>query len=597
MKKILLLLAACTISQFIHAQCSITLGGQNPPFFVCTSQLPLQLDGVPAGGSFSPTAGVIGNIFNPIGPGSYPVTYTTPAGTSCTQVVVVSAPSQTAQIIEPSSAFFCENDAPFALTGSLGANPAATFLIDGTIATNTFDPGIWGAGPHLIEYTFIDPANGCVSTDDVTINVLPTPDMAFTGLLPQYCLTDAPTALIATNFAPGQSTFSGPGVTGINTFDPSQAGAGIHTITHSYTDFSGICSNSLSVQVEVVDINIIPNFTAIGSICNTGNTDTLVYSGTAIPATYNPVFNWNVADGTITYNGGDTIVVNWPTTGSKDITLNITGVPCLTQQAAQTIDAGGVNIAFEQTSQNACFSANDTLVYTGGQLPNGALLNWAVTGGNILQETGNLLVVQWTSPGEKEVSLGISGLPCIVEPLVQTITVGGVEVSTIENQIIERGTEIELTTTASSSAGTITNFEWTPAATLSCSDCENPAASPQQTTTYAVTATDINGCFASDTVTITVIDDRSVFVPNIFTPNGDGRNDELLIFGKGIAAIDFTIYDRWGAKIYHTTNPDDGWDGTLDGEALNSGVFVYTLSVTFFDGQTQLVTGNVTLVR
>ncbi|HRI27187.1 MAG TPA: gliding motility-associated C-terminal domain-containing protein [Chitinophagales bacterium] len=595
MKKLALLLILAFYSAYLSAQCSITLGGQNPPFFICLSQLPLQLAGSPPGGVFSPSAGVIGATFNPISPGSYPVTYTTPTGSACTQIVIVSAPSQTAQILQPATAFFCQNGAPVPLVGNLGANPAATFVVNGT-PTNTFDPAVWGAGVHQIQYAYIDPANGCVSADNLIVNVLPTPDMAFTGLQNQYCLTDEPSALVATNFAPGQSTFSGTGVTALGTFDPALAGPGMHQITHSYTDFSGICSNSLTVSVEVSDINITPDFSSLGSICNFSATDTLIYSGTPIPAALSPAFNWLLLpDGNITYNGGDTIVVNWATQGSKNVTLTIAGVPCLNQPVSKTLEVSALNVSFTRLNPAACIGQNDTLIYTGAALPAGAILNWTVADGNILTADNASAVIQWNTSGSKTVSLSISGLPCSIPPVSQTIDVGAVLVTTIPNQTLEKGQEITLATTATGN-GSLT-YLWSQAATLSCSNCDSPIALPQQTTTYAVTATDQLGCTGTAQVTITVIDDRNIFVPNIFTPNGDGRNDQLFVLGNGIDVMEWTIYDRWGGKVYYATNLNDGWDGTLNGEALNSGVFVYTLQVTFFDGQTRLFTGNVTLAR
>ena len=98
-------------------------------------------------------------------------------------------------------------------------------------------------------------------------------------------------------------------------------------------------------------------------------------------------------------------------------------------------------------------------------------------------------------------------------------------------------------------------------------------------------------------MTITVVDDRNVFVPNIFTPNEDGKNDELHVLGKGISEIDWAIYDRWGAKVFQTNDTQGGWDGSFKGKKMNAGVVVYALQVTFYDGQVQKYTGNVTLIR
>jgi gliding motility-associated-like protein len=88
-----------------------------------------------------------------------------------------------------------------------------------------------------------------------------------------------------------------------------------------------------------------------------------------------------------------------------------------------------------------------------------------------------------------------------------------------------------------------------------------------------------------------------VFVPDAFSPNGDGNNDVLFVRGDGIASIHFRIYDRWGEEVFYTQDLHQGWDGRFKGKALNSGVFAYTLHVVFRNGKEKDYTGNLTLVR
>ena len=96
-----------------------------------------------------------------------------------------------------------------------------------------------------------------------------------------------------------------------------------------------------------------------------------------------------------------------------------------------------------------------------------------------------------------------------------------------------------------------------------------------------------------------------MFVPNLFSPNGDNNNDLLHIYGWSVDEIDFRVYDRWGELIFQSTNPNIstpgsptwGWDGTFKGVELNSAVFVYTLEVTYMDGREQVQHGNITLIR
>jgi gliding motility-associated-like protein len=89
----------------------------------------------------------------------------------------------------------------------------------------------------------------------------------------------------------------------------------------------------------------------------------------------------------------------------------------------------------------------------------------------------------------------------------------------------------------------------------------------------------------------------SVFVPNVFSPNGDGSNDVLRVRGKGIEEIQFTIFNRWGEKIFETFDLNAGWDGTYKGEPMNLSVFVYVLKGKYKNGKSIDEKGNFTLMR
>jgi gliding motility-associated-like protein len=120
---------------------------------------------------------------------------------------------------------------------------------------------------------------------------------------------------------------------------------------------------------------------------------------------------------------------------------------------------------------------------------------------------------------------------------------------------------------------------------------------------YSVILTDANGCQDVDTVNVlaatssceTVI--PVVYVPNIFTPNGDGNNDVLFVRGQGITEFSLRIYDRWGEKVFETTDLSQGWNGKFRGKDVDQGVFVYTLYVLFADGSETKDKGNITMTR
>jgi len=148
---------------------------------------------------------------------------------------------------------------------------------------------------------------------------------------------------------------------------------------------------------------------------------------------------------------------------------------------------------------------------------------------------------------------------------------------------------------------------WTPITDLECntSDCQIVTFSPNSTTSYTITVIDEMGCLATDDITVTVDLARNVYTPNIFSPNGDNRNDRFqLALGNGAEQVTFlNIYDRWGNLVYRDENyvPNDvvnrGWDGTDGSSDYLPGVYVFVAEVQFVDGVTIQYKGDVTLVR
>jgi gliding motility-associated-like protein len=95
-----------------------------------------------------------------------------------------------------------------------------------------------------------------------------------------------------------------------------------------------------------------------------------------------------------------------------------------------------------------------------------------------------------------------------------------------------------------------------------------------------------------------VIEDcGEMFVPNAFSPNGDGHNDVLKVNGICLQNLSFMIFNRWGEKVFETIDQETGWDGTYKGEAMNTGVYVYRLEGKTYDGKAFSGKGNITLIR
>jgi gliding motility-associated-like protein len=143
------------------------------------------------------------------------------------------------------------------------------------------------------------------------------------------------------------------------------------------------------------------------------------------------------------------------------------------------------------------------------------------------------------------------------------------------------------------------SYTWTPASSLDNSGIANPIASPAATTVYTVTGKDQDGCSNSDTVTVKVNFNGGIFygLPNAFTPNGDGLNDCFGVKSWGqVSQLDFSIYNRWGERVFHTSDPHNCWDGNYKGNPQQAGVFVYMIKAKTACGNID-EKGTVTLIR
>ncbi|OQP49411.1 PKD domain-containing protein [Niastella populi] len=150
----------------------------------------------------------------------------------------------------------------------------------------------------------------------------------------------------------------------------------------------------------------------------------------------------------------------------------------------------------------------------------------------------------------------------------------------------------------------VTTFNWAPSGGLSCTNCATPTADVKGSATYRLTATNQGGCVASDDITITsVCNGDNWFVPNTFSPNGDGVNDVFYVRGKGIYNIHaLRIFNRWGQQVFEKRNfnANDaaaGWDGKINGKVADMDVYVYIVDIICDNSTIVPYKGNVALIR
>ena len=273
-----------------------------------------------------------------------------------------------------------------------------------------------------------------------------------------------------------------------------------------------------------------------------------------------------------------------------------------------TVDESGTYVV-TVTDCNGCFDTDEVVVGTDASVAanvddvticngsditlstasiSGATYEWRETGSSTILSTTNTLTV---SP-----SATVSYLVTVEKNLCSDSDVGTVTVNPTptvnagSNQIITFGEIANLT--ANSSTG---SFSWIPHLTLANASLKNTTARPLNTTSYIATLTDSYGCKVSDTVVISL--DGSLYVPNSFSPNGNGVNDVFKVIGEDITEFSILIFNRWGELIFESTNINQSWNGNYKGRMAQVDTYVWKIVYSDVNTKNKEIIGHVNLIR
>jgi gliding motility-associated-like protein len=541
-------------------------------------------------GTFSSTAGLVfistatGEVdLSASTPGTYTVTNTIPAFGPCpatpyTATITID-PVQDSTFSYSGSSFCQAGTTTPTITGTAGgtftSSPAGITL---STTTGEIDLALSAVGTYSITYTTPGP---CASSMSVSLTIIDPPSTTFSYAGTPYCQNQS-------NPSP---TFSGTGTAGTFTstsglvFVSASTGQvnlsgstpGTYTVTNTIAA-SGECPASTSTAS--ITINAVPLITVNSPTICTGESATLSASGA-------DSYSWS-SGGTgstevVTPSSSSTYTVTGTTNGCSNTALSIVSVitcdiPEAEFSGTPTVMCEAGCVAFTDLSTNSPTS-----------------WSWSFPGATPATSTlQNPTNICYTSDGSYDVQLiatNASGSDTLLKP--GYITVGVPEQVTISGNLLITSCE-ETVLTAVPSDGTYT---WGPASTLSSSSGASVTAKPPATQQYYVTYTSPEGCTDSDTTVVVVDDINTYFLPTGLTPNNDGVNDEIHLHGRGIDFFTLKIYDRIGEKVFETSDINKGWDGRLLGLAMNNGVFVYVLDITFCNGENVKKHGDITLVK
>ena len=183
--------------------------------------------------------------------------------------------------------------------------------------------------------------------------------------------------------------------------------------------------------------------------------------------------------------------------------------------------------------------------------------------------------------------------------------VGSIQVDIIADTLYTEDGETTLQCTLVPFDSTAT-MQWTPATGLDDPNAPITTCTVSDTTLYIVLVTSPAGCIATDTVLVIPDNDPpptlappcgEAFLPDIFSPNGDGQNDGLCLFGRCYLSMEVNIYDRWGQPMYSSSNVEECWDGTANGQRVPAGKYPFTLLAERTNGEVIEQAGTITVVR
>lgn len=419
------------------------------------------------------------------------------------------------------------------------------------------------------------------------------PDAEFT---PDKIIGCAPFTVTLSNFSSASDSYLwdfGNGDTTSVIFNPTitYTTPGSYVVELFVTDSICLMTDSAAITITVTDslqltttpdqVLCVPSPLTLTAFTN-GTATNFTWSDNL---SFTPVLNTNPADSNfvVTPNGPITYYVKVENPGcSKIDSVRVDFIGSSVQLS------GNDTLCLGQSTTLTAQSTNPLINFT---------YTWSATDGIVSGQGTNQVVVAPTSSQYVYVTATATN-GCVAEDSIW-IAVGNIPDSLIhawaEPNVVPFNGETVLNVQPNGYS-----YIWMPSLGVKNPTSQSTTATVSETTNYTVFITD-GVCTKSDTVWVKaypfVCAEPFVFVPNAFTPNNDGENDILYVYGAMVKGILFRIYDRWGELVFETTDRHVGWNGVFRGKQLDPDVYDYYLEVDCVGGGSNIIKGNITLMR
>lgn len=366
---------------------------------------------------------------------------------------------------------------------------------------------------------------------------------------------------------------------------------GVFTVNLYVTDSTCLITDTSEISISVYDslvVSTIPD----QDLCEPNEIDFIAYtSNTATEF----VWSTNNSFSDTLYSSADSIFTYTPT---ESVVLYVSasndGCSKIDSVVVEVLDAwldieGDLNGCVDELLTVSAVNSHPSISFSYTWSPDSVISNY-ISAEEIqvsLDTTQYIFLEALSSNGcfiEDSVLIQISEIP---QELIS---------ATASDHLVPSGATVDLIGTAPGGL----SYQWVPAVNVQSPTALSSSVLMENSTLFYLQVTD-GICLRSDTTMVDVYQyvcgDDHFYVPNAFTPNGDGENEVLYVRGEAIYEMLFRIFDRWGELVFETTERGVGWDGTFKDKPLDPDVYDYYLQVTCIDGMESIVKGNVTLIR
>lgn len=520
-----------------------------------------------------------------------------------------------ATITSPSTGVACSNvPQSYAITSNI---PSSTFIWSRAAVAGISNPAVsnqttstinealinTSSAPIKVNYIITPTANGCTAsapfTYTATVNFVPAAPATATSTSP-VCLNSS--IQLSTNaVANAKYLWTGPNGFTSTLQNPiidsaAKSASGVYSV---YLIINGCTSPPTTTTVQVDDP---PVATAGADIVTCLVTPSVVLNGTISGGTTTGI--WTTA-GTGTFLPEADLIKDVQYIPSAQDIANKSVVLTLASTSKDncSVSTSSLTVTFkifpgEDAGKNITVCSQTTAVQLKGSIDApGASGTWTGGTGNFLPNANSLNAVY--VPSAADIKIGSvklyltnnSGSQCYYPTDSVTITfMPPPTVNAGGTRYVLRGSKITLTPTVSDPS---VKYLWTPNIDINDNTVKNPVIIGDQDITYTLLVTDSLGC--TSTSSMNVIVSPQLNVPNAFTPNGDGINDQWNVVGL-VAYYNATIdvFDRYGSKVFHSVGYNTPWDGTYNGSPLPMGVYYYVIDTKV---KNQVISGSVTIVK